>query len=140
MLATTLVKPDHPKGEMLMRTLAMPADTNPNGDIFGGWIMSQMDIAGGIVAKEVAKGRIVTVAVDSMKFIEPVKVGDVVCCYGEVVRVGTTSITVHLEIWVKPMLRDDHPDNHQFKVTEADFVYVAIDDDGIKRPVRNSAD
>ncbi|RDA32790.1 acyl-CoA thioesterase, partial [Escherichia coli] len=72
----------HPDGELLLRTLAMPADTNPNGDIFGGWIMSQMDIGGGIMAKELAKGRICTVSVEGMTFHSPVKVGDVVCCYG----------------------------------------------------------
>ncbi len=95
-----------PRGEVLLRTLAMPADTNPNGDIFGGWIVSQMDIGGSILAKEIAQGRTVTVAVDSIKFIKPVKVGDVVCCYGEVVHIGDTSITTLLELWVNPILRD----------------------------------
>ncbi len=75
----------------ILRTLAMPADTNANGDIFGGWIMSQMDIAGGILAKETARSRVVTVAVDSFKFLRPVKVGDVVCCYGRVLRIGNTA-------------------------------------------------
>lgn len=124
---------DQPQGSMVLRTLAMPGDTNPNGDIFGGWIMAQMDIAGGILAKEVAHGRTATIAVNSMKFIRPVKVGDVVCCYGEVTRTGTTSVTLHLEVWVKPVLRTDEED--RFLVTEADFTYVAIDDDGNKRPL-----
>lgn len=124
---------DQPQGSMVLRTLAMPGDTNPNGDIFGGWIMAQMDIAGGILAKEVAHGRTATIAVNSMKFIRPVKVGDVVCCYGEVTRTGTTSVTLHLEVWVKPVLRADEED--RFLVTEADFTYVAIDDDGNKRPL-----
>ena len=123
-----------PRGNLVLRTMAMPADTNPNGDIFGGWILSQMDIAGGILAKEVSAGRSVTVAVNGMKFIHPVQVGDVVCCYGDVVRVGTTSITLHLEVWVKPILRAGECDG-RFKVTEAEFVFVAIDEHGKKRPI-----
>jgi acyl-CoA thioesterase YciA len=83
-----------PQGEMILRTLAMPADTNPNGDIFGGWVMAQMDIAGGILSKEVARGRTVTIAVEGMKFIKPVHVGDVVCCYGLVDSIGNTSIAL----------------------------------------------
>jgi acyl-CoA thioesterase YciA len=125
-----------PHGNLLLRTLAMPADTNPNGDIFGGWIVSQMDIAGGILAKETAQGRVVTVAVDRIQFIRPVKVGDVVCCYGAVERVGTTSMTIKLEIWVNPVLREEQSDGARFLVTEATFTYVAIDKDGKKRPVR----
>lgn len=125
-----------PHGNLLLRTLAMPADTNPNGDIFGGWIVSQMDIAGGILAKETAQGRVVTVAVDRIQFIRPVKVGDVVCCYGEVERIGTTSITIKLEVWVNPVLREEERDSARFRVTEATFTYVAIDKDGNKRPVR----
>lgn len=125
-----------PRGEVLLRTLAMPSDTNPNGDIFGGWIMAQMDIGGGILAKETAQGRIVTVAVDSIKFIQPVQVGDVVCCYGELIRVGNTSITIHLEIWINPVLRKSPGDPARSKVTEATFTYVAIDENGNKRPVR----
>lgn len=123
-----------PDGEMLLRTLAMPADTNPNGDIFGGWIMSQMDIAGGILAKEIASGRVVTVAVDGMTFHRPVEVGHVVCCYGRCVRVGTTSMTVKLEVWVKPVLLEN-PDE-RYCVTEAVFTYVAIDEDGRPRKVQ----
>ena len=125
-----------PCGEVLLRTLAMPSDTNPNGDIFGGWIMSQMDIGGSILAKETAQGRVVTVAVDSIKFIKPVKVGDVVCCYGELVRIGSTSITIRLEIWINPILRGNPDKAERFKVTEATFTYVAVDDNGNKHPVR----
>ncbi|MEK6249310.1 MAG: acyl-CoA thioesterase, partial [Planctomycetales bacterium] len=84
-----------PVGDILLRTIAMPADTNANGDIFGGWIMSQMDISGAILASEIAAGRVVTVAVDGMSFHRPVKVGNVVCCYGKCVRIGTTSLTVN---------------------------------------------
>jgi acyl-CoA thioesterase YciA len=118
---------------MLLRTLAMPADTNPNGDIFGGWIMSQMDIGGGILAKEIASGRIVTVAVDGMTFHHPVQVGDVVCCYGKCTRIGTTSMTIKLEVWVKPVLREAQI--ARYCVTEAVFTYVAIDDQGAPRKV-----
>lgn len=122
-----------PKGSLLLRTLAMPADTNANGDIFGGWIMSQMDIAGGILAKEIAAGRVVTVAVDGMEFHRPVQVGHVVCCYGECSRVGRTSLTIELEVWVKPVLTPTNQD--EYCVTEALFTYVAIDEDGTPRPV-----
>ncbi|GAB5440732.1 MAG: acyl-CoA thioester hydrolase YciA [Fuerstiella sp.] len=113
----------------------MPADTNANGDIFGGWIMSQMDIAGSILAKEVAQGRTVTVAVDGMKFHRPVQVGDVVCCYGRVDRIGNTSMTLHIETWVKPILREVESPENRFKVTEANFIFVAVDEEGRKRPV-----
>lgn len=116
----------------------MPANTNANGDIFGGWIMSQMDIAGAILAKEVAQGRTVTVAVDGMRFLHPVKIGDIVCCYGEVQRIGNTSVTLKLEVWVKPVLRETETPETRFKVTEANFTFVAVDDDGRKRPVRQA--
>lgn len=122
-----------PNGSVVLRTLAMPADTNANGDIFGGWIMSQMDIGGGILAKEIAGGRIVTVAVDGMTFHKPVKVGHVVCCYGECTRVGTTSMTIKLEVWVTPVMTGRGEDH--YCVTEATFIYVAIDEDGRPRPI-----
>ncbi|WP_197993404.1 acyl-CoA thioester hydrolase YciA [Gimesia aquarii] len=124
-----------PDGKLILRTLAMPADTNANGDIFGGWIMSQMDIAGGIMSKEISSTRTVTIAVESMKFIRPVKVGDVVCCYGTVERIGTTSIKLQLEVWVEPVLRHEDYDCPSFKVTEAAFTYVAIDKHGKKTPI-----
>ena len=124
------------KGSLILRTVAMPADTNPNGDIFGGWIMSQMDIAGGILAKETTRSRVVTVAVDSFKFIKPVKVGDVVCCYGRVLRIGTTSIAIELEVWVKHVRRETEEEWPRFKVTEALFTYVAIDGEGEKRAIK----
>ncbi|MHC4993930.1 MAG: acyl-CoA thioester hydrolase YciA [Planctomycetota bacterium] len=128
--------PTEPRGNLLLRTLAMPADTNANGDIFGGWIMSQMDIAGGILSKEISGGRTVTVAVDTIQFIKPVRVGDVVCCYGEVTHIGNTSMKIQLEVWVKPVLRENEDATHRFKVTEAAFTYVAIDGEGNKRKVR----
>ena len=119
-----------PKGALTIRTLAMPADTNPAGDIFGGWVMSQMDIAGAIAAVERVKGRVVTVAVEAMTFIAPVKVGDVLCVYAEIERVGTTSVTVGLEAWVRRNRLADRT-----KVTEARFVYVSLDENGQKRVI-----
>ncbi|AJQ99154.1 acyl-CoA thioesterase [Hafnia paralvei ATCC 29927] len=120
-----------PEGELVLRTLAMPADTNANGDIFGGWIMSQMDIGGAILAKEVAEGRVVTVAVNGITFLKPVAVGDVVCCYARCIRTGRSSITVNIEVWVKKVSSD--PIGQRYCVTEAVFTYVAVDDDNKSR-------
>jgi acyl-CoA thioesterase YciA len=119
-----------PQGGLTLRTLAMPADVNVNGDIFGGWVLSQMDIGGGIVAGTRAQGRVATVAVDAMKFIRPVKVGDVLCIYARIERVGTTSLGVGLEAWV---LRDRI--GRREKVTEGVFTFVAIDENGRPREV-----
>ena len=124
--------PTEPGGTLTVRTLAMPGDTNPAGDIFGGWVMSQMDIAGSITAVETARGRVATVAVEGMTFISPVKVGDVLCVYTTVERIGTTSITIGVEAWVR---RRERPE--RTKVTDGRFVYVALGDDGRKRPVRS---
>lgn len=124
---------DAPKGELAVRTLAMPADTNPAGDIFGGWIMSLMDVAGGITAASRATGRVATVAVTDMAFLRPVKVGDVVCCYTELARLGRTSITFRVEVWV---LRQGQ--GERIKVTSADFTYVALDAEGRPRPVSSA--
>ena len=124
-----------PAGELILRTLAMPADTNPQGDIFGGWIMAQMDIAGGIMANEIARYRVVTVAVESINFIKPVHVGDVVGCYGKVIRIGRTSITINLEVWVKAAQFRITEEMHMFKVTQAAFTYVAVNSEGKKQPV-----
>ena len=125
----------NPEGELLLRTSPMPAETNANGDIFGGWIMSQMDIAGGMMAVEITGGRVVTIAVDAMKFIKPVKTGDTVCCYGKVMRIGNTSVTIRLEVWVKPGLGEltINRENPFSLVTEASYTYVAIDQEGQKR-------
>lgn len=119
-----------PKGALTIRTLAMPADTNPAGDIFGGWVMSQMDIAGAIAAVERSQGRVVTVAVEAMNFIAPVKVGDILCVYATIERVGTTSITVGMEAWARRNRIAD-----RVKVTEGRFVYVALTDEGTKRRI-----
>ena len=132
MPATTALAEPH--GTLTIRTLAMPADTNPSGDIFGGWVMSQMDIAGAIAAVERVQGRVVTVAVEAMTFIAPVKVGDVLCVYTRVERIGTTSISIGLEAWVRRNRLDDRQ-----KVTEARFVYVSLDDEGRKRPIAATA-
>lgn len=127
-----------PEGNLILRTLAMPADTNPNGDMFGGWIMSQMDIAGGMLAKEYTGGRTVTVAVSSVEFISPIQVGDIVCCYGDIIGVGRTSITITLEVWVTPILRETEAHCPSVKVTAAKFTYVAIDENGKKRIIQHA--
>lgn len=119
-----------PLGILTLRTLAMPADTNPAGDIFGGWVLSQMDIAGGICAMERANGRCVTVAIEAMTFIAPVKVGDVLCVYCTIERVGRTSITVGMQAWARRNRIAD-----RVKVTDGRFVYVALDEQGNTRPV-----
>ncbi|MGK2229282.1 MAG: acyl-CoA thioesterase YciA [Devosia sp.] len=121
---------EEPLGALTIRTLAMPGDTNPAGDIFGGWVMSQMDIAGAIAAVERSKGRVVTVAVEGMTFIAPVKVGDVLCVYTTIERVGTTSITVGIEAWARRNRLDE-----RVKVTDGRFVYVSLGEDGSKRPI-----
>ncbi|MFD0965576.1 acyl-CoA thioester hydrolase YciA [Seminibacterium arietis] len=122
-----------PEGCLLLRTLAMPSNTNANGDIFGGWIMSQMDIGGAILAKEIAHGRVVTIAVDSMTFIRPVAVGDVICCYGKCIYVGRTSIKIKIEVWVKKVSTE--PLGERYCVTEAVFSFVAVDTQGKPRPI-----
>jgi acyl-CoA thioesterase YciA len=119
-----------PTGDLTVRTIAMPADTNANGDIFGGWVMAQMDIAGGIAGVERAQGRVVTVAVDAMTFIQPVRVGDVLCVYTQVTSVGRTSMKIQIEAWARRFRAD-----FREKVTEATFTFVAIDDEGRPRPV-----
>jgi len=121
---------DKPQGELTTRTMAMPADSNPAGDIFGGWVLSQMDIAAGISASERAQCRTVTVALDGMHFIRPVKVGDILCVYTEIERVGNTSIDIHVEAWVQ---RDRS--RNTVKVTQANFKFVALGADGRPRQV-----
>lgn len=122
---------ENPQGELALRTLAMPADTNPAGDIFGGWLLSQMDIAGGIAAKARARGRVATIAVNAMTFHQPVYVGDVVCCYAALEKVGNTSIQYRVQAWV---LRGAH-EGERVKVTEGTFTFVAIGDDRKPRQV-----
>ncbi|EFX91424.1 acyl-CoA thioester hydrolase YciA [Actinobacillus equuli subsp. haemolyticus] len=121
-----------PEGKLILRTLAMPSDTNANGDIFGGWIMSQMDLGGAILAKELAKGRVVTVTVDKMIFHLPISVGDVVCCYGTLVKVGRSSMQVKVEVFIKQVYEGAR---ERFRVTEALFTYVAVDKEGKSRAI-----
>lgn len=123
-----------PDREPALRTLAMPGDANPNGDIFGGWVLAQMDLAGAVPAYAAARGRIATVAVDALRFHKPVMVGDLVSCYAEILRVGTTSIAVRIETWVRRRF-----DSSEVRVTEGTFVYVAIDEEGRPRPVPKEA-
>lgn len=119
-----------PQGELTLRTLAMPADANAAGDIFGGWVMAQMDLASGIRAAERARGRVVTAAVREMAFALPVKIGDTLCIYTHVEKVGRTSITLRVEAWsqryLTPLME---------KVTDATFIMVALDQDGKPTPV-----
>ncbi len=121
-----------PASEPELRTLAMPADTNGNGDIFGGWLLGQMDLAGGAYAIRKACGRVATVGIEAMSFHRPVLVGDLVSCYCETVRVGRTSIAVRVETWVRRLRRTGEP-ACDIKVTEGTFTYVALGDDGTKR-------
>jgi acyl-CoA thioesterase YciA len=115
----------------IVRTIPQPADMNGNGDIFGGWVLSQMDMAGGTLAARVAKGRVATVAITAMTFVQPIKVGDLVSIYGSVTKTGRTSITIALETVVERRL-----DPTPIQVTHGTFVFVAIDEEGKPRPVR----
>lgn len=118
------------QGVLVIRTVAMPADTNPAGDVFGGWIMSQMDLAAGNMACRVAQGRGATVAVEAMQFLRPVKVGDEVTLYATLNHVGRTSMRIHVDVWARPRFgKQTH------KVTDADFVFVALGEDGNPRQI-----
>lgn len=121
---------DIDKRKATTRTVAMPADTNPAGDIFGGWVLSQMDIAGGITACQRAQGNVVTVAIDRMSFIKPVRVGDILAVYTSISRVGKTSMDVIVEAWVRRGQIGSRE-----KVTRATFTFVAVDQDGRPTPV-----
>jgi acyl-CoA thioesterase YciA len=126
--------PQAPRGELSLRTLAMPADTNANGDIFGGWLLGQMDIAGGIFVGKSFRLRSVTVAIEAMTFRKPVYVGDVVSVYTDTVRVGRTSVAVRVEAWVT---RSN--ESQMILVTDGTFTYVAIDEHGKPTPVKAGA-
>ena len=121
--------------ELAIRVMAMPADTNASGDIFGGWLMSQVDIAGSIIARRRANGRIVTVAVDSFQFHQPVFVGDLISCYARITRVGRTSLTVN----VKAYAERQGATHESIQVTEADLTYVAVDSERRPRPLPPTA-
>jgi acyl-CoA thioesterase YciA len=122
---------NEPQGDLCIRTLAMPADTNANGDIFGGWLLSQMDLGGGVFASKTAQSRTVTVAIEAMNFRKPVFVGDLVSVHANLVKIGRTSITVHLEAWV---LR--RKEQCSILVTDGNFTYVSIDDNGHAQAIR----
>ena len=126
--------PPIPHGDLALQTVAMPADTNPNGDIFGGWLLSRMDIAGMITASEVAQGRVATVAVEAMSFLTPVHVGAVVSCYCDVLEIGRSSIRIMVEVWI-----NSKHDGEPIKVTEGEFVFVAIDENGRTRAIEHGA-
>lgn len=117
-----------PSGELALQTAPMPKDTNATGDIFGGWLVSQMDIAGAITASSIAKGRVATVAIDKMSFMIPVNVGSVVSCYTHVTAIGRSSVQVQVEVWMKQIGEES-----RLKVTEGIFVFVALDEQGNTR-------
>ena len=120
--------------EVTIQTLAMPSDTNPNGDIFGGWLVSHMDLAAGVLAKKLSRGRVTTVAIHSMTFLRPVHVGDVVSFHVELIKMGKTSMTIAVEAWTETLATEE-----KFRVTEGTFVFVAIDEQGHPRQVPKSA-
>lgn len=119
-----------PRGELALRVPAVPADTNASGDIFGGWIMGMMDMAAGSTAHELAAGRVATVAVSDLVFLRPVRVGDLISCYTEVIKTGRTSITIDVDVWARRKM----PIRHE-RVTKARFVMVAVDGNGTPRPL-----
>ena len=122
---------EKPQGELVIQTIAMPKDTNRDGDIFGGWLVAQMDLGSAILAAKVAKARVVTVAIEAMAFLQPVHVGDTVACYARVEKIGTTSMTIPVEVWVQRYMTGE-----EIRVTRAVFIYVAIDQNGKPIPVK----
>ena len=128
---TVITAPAGPSGELTLQALAMPADTNPHGDIFGGWLLSQMDLAGGVLARRLSNGRVATVAISDMAFLRPVPVGAVVSCYTSLMETGRSSMRINIEVWIQVEGSDDWA-----KVTEGDFVYVAISPEGKTRSVK----
>jgi acyl-CoA thioesterase YciA len=122
-----------PNGLLVLRTLAMPKDTNPSGDIFGGWVLSQMDVAGGLMASEISRGRVVTVSVEKMSFDKPVRMGDTICVHAELLRVGSSSMDIKLEVWARQLVGAYEAERQL--VTEGVFRYVAVDDDRRPRKV-----
>src|ERR1700745_2698501 len=122
---------DQPKGELVIQTIAMPKDTNPSGDIFGGWLMSQMDLGSSILAAKTAKARVVTVAMEGMSFLQPVRVGDTVACYARVEKIGRTSMRIPVEVWVTR-----HMTGEERRVTHGVFLLVAVEESGKPMPVK----
>ena len=119
-----------PRGDLTIQTLAMPADTNANGDIFGGWLVSQMDIGAAILATQTSKSRVATVAINDLVFMRPVYTGNIICCYAELIKVGTTSMTIKVEVWAIPEV-----DTERHQVTVGTFVFVALDENRQPKPV-----
>src|SRR2546430_12690598 len=117
--------PDQERGELVIQTIAMPKDTNRHGDIFGGWLVAQMDLGSAILAAKIAKARVVTVAIEQMSFLQPVHVGDTVACYARLEKIGRTSMRIPVEVWVHRFMSGE-----EVRVTQAVFIYVAIDDQG----------
>jgi acyl-CoA thioesterase YciA len=126
---------DVPNGELVIQTIAMPKDTNPSGDIFGGWLTSQMDLGSSILAAKTAKARVVTVAMEGMSFLQPVRVGDRVACYARVEKIGRTSMRIPVEVWATR-----YQTGEQVKVTHGVFTYVAMGPDGKPIPVKRDRD
>ena len=122
---------NEPRGELVIQTIAMPKDTNPNGDIFGGWLTSQMDLGSGILAAKTAQARVVTVAMEGMSFLQPVRVGDTVRCYARVEKIGRTSMTIPVEVWVTRYMTGE-----ELRVTHGVFTLVAVDETGKPIPVK----
>ncbi len=120
-----------PEGELTLQQLTMPADTNPHGDIYGGWLMSKMDLAGAITAQKFAKGRVTTVASGEMVFLRPVEVGSTISLYTRIIETGRSSMRVFIDVWMTSC------EGNSAKITEGDFVYVAIDDNGNTRSLKN---
>ncbi len=134
-MATASTLPDLPQGELVIRTIGMPADTNANGDIFGGWLMSQMDLGGAVLARAISQSRVVTVSVEAMSFVSKVAVGDTVTCYAKLLSIGRTSMRIQVDVWVHRFV-----DGGQVRVTEGIYTYVAIDDLGKSRPVKRPSE
>ena len=130
-MKSAVTPPADPRGEVVIRTIAMPADANANGDIFGGWLFSHMDLGGAVLARGTARSRVVTVAVEAMSFVTPVNVGDIVTCYARLDRIGRTSLKIAIEAWVKRGTADT-----EHRVTCGHFTYVAINTRGQPQPVR----
>jgi len=121
------------KEKLTIQVVAMPADANPDGDIFGGWLLSQMDLAAGVIAQQEAKCRVVTIAIDAMSFKAPVHVGDRICCYVKLLKVGRTSMSIKVKVWVTDKMAED-----KRQVTEGVFTFVAIDETGLPQPVNRN--
>ena len=127
-------KTEKPKGELVTQTIAMPRDTNRNGDIFGGWLVTQMDLGGAILASKISKARVVTAAMEGMSFLQPVRVGDTVACYARIDRIGNSSMRIPIEVWANRFMTGE-----EVLVTEGVFVFVAVDEKGRPIPVQDRA-